>query len=198
MPAPEPLRFAPRVDALFAGIMAVVVGITLAVVVAAMLGEGDGSWWVMLAALGPLALVLGVVFPIRYTFQRDAFEAKQGAIATIRAPYARMLSVRRKRQIMNSPEAIAMARDMLEITYEAGTASRWKKHLRVAPKDEASFLAELQRRAPHLEVEGLEDVLAEAAKLPVSEPPAALKPAIEIEPPVEAPPFTRAARRARG
>jgi hypothetical protein len=194
--APAEVTHPPRVDRLFVGILAATLGFTLTVLLGAAVA-GELPVWGALLVMLPTAAVVAATLPIRYTFLGDAFEARQGKLMKLRAPYDRIRTVRRKRHVWNDGETISLAREVVEIEYEAGQAKRWKKRLRVAPKDEAAFVAELLRRAPPVELEGFDEAEVDAARAALPPPP---EPPVQLptrQPQPEPAPFTRAARRHR-
>ena len=145
--------FPSKVDWWLAALLALPpIGGTVALV--AMIIGGDMTG-IVLGAIGlgiPLAIYLGLVFPMRYTLQTDHIEIRFGLVRS-RVPYSQIKGIKPTRNPISSP---ALSLDRLHI--QAGS----DMGPNISPADKAAFLEAVAARAPHLKMEG--DKLVQASQ----------------------------------
>jgi hypothetical protein len=134
--------FASAVDAWLGALLLLIAAMVPALFIAAVAAwNGDPAAAAGLAASAAFvaAIMVGLVWPVRYTCASDALVVRSGAIR-YRVPYREISRVSPSRAMWSSP---ALSLDRLRIDYGA----RW---LLISPTDRGDFLAELRRRAPQL------------------------------------------------
>lgn len=127
-----------------AWIGAILVGtaVVAAVSIGAAFLVADLGTGVVLVITGLLLVLLlvGLAWPIRYTFGEDHLLIRSGALLRFRVPLADITAVTPTRAAWSSP-ALSMNR----LRVEAG-----RSQVLISPQDRSDFLAELQLRAPQL------------------------------------------------
>lgn len=134
--------FASAVDAWLSTLLLLIAAMVPVLLIAAMAAWDDdpgAAAGLALSAATVAAIMVGLVWPVRYTCASDALVVRSGAVR-YRVPYREITRVSPSRAMWSSP---ALSLDRLRIDY----GSRW---LLISPKGRTDFLAELRRRAPQL------------------------------------------------
>lgn len=106
--------------------------------------------------LGVLAIMWAVAYPCQYSFEEKCLVVRSGFLR-IRIPLLAITLVKPSRSLASAP---AWSLDRLEIRY--GRTQR----VIISPREKAAFVAELEKRAPHLVRDGETLIVAQSWKTP--------------------------------
>ena len=142
----QPLIFPTKVDA---WLVAVLLGAFAFVIIIVGVAAREADTWLEVVALflmsvWPAPLVALLALPTRYELHADQLVVRSGVIR-YRAPYRDIRSAVPSRAIWSAP---AWSLDRLWVSRDSGM------DLLISPRDKHRFLVELQRRAPHLRLDG--------------------------------------------
>lgn len=110
----------------------------------------------VLLPIGVLAAMWAIAYPCEYSFEEKCLVVRSGLLR-IRIPLLAITTVRPSRTLASGP---AWSFDRLEIRYGR------TKRVVISPREKSAFVAELEKRAPHLIREGDALVVAEEWKTP--------------------------------
>jgi hypothetical protein len=129
-----------------------VLGLLIGIVVPAVNGIRLSSPWVLaLSAAAPL-LFFGLLYPQRYETAAECLVVQTGMI-TRRVPFKEITAVR---HASDGQRGLTLSQDVILVEYGS-------KRLRIAPKDEETFLSDIAARAPQLSKQGFDLTIPFAA-----------------------------------
>ncbi len=107
-------------------------------------GPAAGAWSAIGSGVFTVVLILGLVYPVKYTLTADQLQVRSGLLLS-RYEYSVIKSAAPSRNFLSSP---ALSLDRIKIEYEGKVG-----FFMISPGDKEAFMKDLAERAAHLSYE---------------------------------------------